>query len=422
MPAPILVCTVGGSPEPVLSAIRHTGAGRVVFLCSAEGGRDGRGSQTMLDGPDGIPARAGLAEGAWEQRIIAADDPDRAFVECHAVLTELRRRHPRAELRCDYTGGTKSMSAALILARIAAPGEGVKLQVMTGERQDLKQVTDGTEQPLTLAVDTALAERALARAAALWSSHGYAEAAAVLQPFVIDLEHAESVPRPFRERLAQVYRVSEMLAAWDRFEHARALHLLKTHRLGRGWSEVERLRAPLDLLADPARRMPLLLLDLCHNALRRAARGQFDDAVARCYRLVEATAQHLLKACDVDTAAVDLARLPETLREKWGRKLGPKREAGLLNAWHLLHDLDPERAATRHLWQECQGRKPIDRLQSWIEHRNFSLLAHGFEPVGEKGWDEVRSWLDRYWIGAIWPSLAADLDLPQLPDRLPEPQ
>lgn len=419
MPAPILVCTVGGSPEPVISAIRHSRAARVVFLCSAEGGRDGRGSQSMLEGPDGIPARAGLAEGAWEKRIIAADDPDRAFVECHAVLTEERRDHPRSELRCDYTGGTKSMSAALILARIAAPGEEVRLQLMAGERQDLRQVTDGTERPVTLAVDMALAERALARAAALWANFGYAEAAAVLEPLVVALEHAESVPRKFRRRLVQAFRASEMLAAWDRLDHEWALHLHKSHKVGRGWRGVDKLRTPLEALADPRRRMPLLLLDLWHNACRRAARGQYDDAVARCYRLIEATAQHLLKAHGIDSSAIDLTRLPEAIRDKWEKELGPKREAGLTKAWQLLHDLAPDHAATGHLWQEIHGRKPIIALDQWIGRRNQSLLAHGFAPVGQDGWLEVKEWMDRHWLAVLWPAVADGADLAQLPKRLP---
>ena len=41
-------------------------------------------------------------------------------------------------------------------------------------------------------------------------------------------------------------------------------------------------------------------LDLWRNAERRAVQGRYDDAVARCYRMVEWTAQWLLRTrCNV---------------------------------------------------------------------------------------------------------------------------
>lgn len=416
MPRTILLCTVGGSASPIRTAIRTARPDFVRFLVTAEGGPDGGGSRGQAEK---LAAELGLADAAYDIHTLPADDPDAAGILCDGHVAELRRRWPNARLVCDYTGGTKSMSAALMLAGIKDPQAGVVLQLMKGDRRDLEKVADGTERPVRVAVDALLAERALDRAARLWASFGYAEAAAVLAPHLDDLAAAESVPAPFRERLAAAAHASEALAAWDRFDHAHALRLFRDHALDKR-AKLGSWLQPLRALAHPDKRQPLLLLDLWHNALRRAARGQYDDAVARCYRLVEATAQHLLASRHrIDTDAVDLARLPERIRSKWEKELGSKREAGLAKAWRLFLDLDPDHPAAQHLARPWQGTKPLKGLDDWIALRNRSLLAHGFDPLGRDGWDRVQEWMQRHWLAMVWPGLGCALDLPQLPNELP---
>ncbi|MCS7269419.1 MAG: hypothetical protein NZ704_15320, partial [Geminicoccaceae bacterium] len=62
--------------------------------------------------------------------------------------------------------------------------------------------------------------------------------------------------------------------------------------------------------------------------------------------------------------------------------------------------------------------KPLAALEKWIELRNLSLFAHGFEPVGRDGWEAVRRWMERFWLDAIWPHLGCEDRLPQLPTSL----
>ncbi len=417
-PKTILICTVGGSRSPIRTAIRSLAPGRVVFLVSAEGGSDGRGSAPEAEA---LASELGLPAGCFEIESIAADDPDGAGIRCAEIVRRERRAAPSARLVCDYTGGTKTMSAALMLAAIAEPEARIDLQFMRGERRDLNRIAEGTERPVRLGVDALLAERALERADRFWRSGGYAEAEAVLRPSHDDLEAAEHVPQTVRRRLARALHASAMLAAWDRFEHRRALALLNDHGLGQRWPEIARLREPLQRLAhaDADRRMPLLLLDLWQNARRRAARGQYDDAVARAYRLLEATVQYLhARETGIDTSAVDLSRLPEASRAKWEAELGPKRQAGLVKAWALFLELRPQHPIARALATPFQGRKPLDTLQAWIRARNDSLLAHGFVPVGEDRWREVEGWIERHWCATMWPAIGGGLDLPAFPTSL----
>jgi CRISPR-associated protein (TIGR02710 family) len=433
MPPTVLLCTVGGSPEPIVKAIEARRPDHVVFIVTAKGGSDGRGSATQVTGPvpappalppgrapdlRTIPERAGLPAGAWELLEVEADDPDSAFWACRSKLREVLRRHPTATIWADYTGGTKSMTAALITATIDL-GANVKLQVVSGERADLIKVVSGTERAQPIAIDVILAERALDQAAHLWSNFGYAEAALILEPRLGDLARAESVPEKFRKYLAMAVYASHALAAWDRLDHREALKLFQVHALDKR-AKLGPWLQPLRTLVQLDKRQPLLLLDLWHNAQRRAARYQYDDAVARCYRLVEATAQYLLASKHgIHTDKVDLAKLPEASRSKWAEELGGKREAGLAKAWRLFIELNPEHAAAKKLSQRSQGKKPLEELDEWIKLRNGSLLAHGFEPLGRDGWDRVNFWMQRHWLSAVWPSLAADLDMPQLPTKLP---
>jgi CRISPR-associated protein (TIGR02710 family) len=412
----VLICTVGGSPAPIRSAVRSLAPAFVRFLVTNKGGADGRGSWPQAES---LAAELGLAADAHDIRAVPADDPDRAGILCEQYVRELRGRWPRAPLVCDYTGGTKSMSAALMLAGIKDPADDIELQLMRGERRNLDHVADGTERPLRVAVNALLAERGLERARLLWESFAYAEAATVLRPHVDDLAAADAVPEAFRQRLLTVCRASEALAAWDRLDYKRALALFREHALDKR-ARLGSLLLPLQALAAAEKRMPLLLLDLWHNALRRAARGQYDDAVARCYRLVEATVQHLLVSRHgIDTGKVEFARLPGPLREKWQRELGAKGEAGLAKAWRLFVELDPEHPASRRLTRPWQGRKPITTLEDWIGVRNRSLLAHGFVSVGPEAWERVKEWSVCHWLAVIWTSLECKLELPQLPTALP---
>ncbi len=433
---PVLVLTVGGSPQPLKSAIRTAEPCFVAFVCSDASGRRADGSPSPSSVPEAhaIAAELGLEPTEFEVHEVPPDDPDVAGPLAAAIVDALCRRFPAARLRLDYTGGTKTMSAALMLAGIREPGARVELQIMKGAREDLNHVTDGTERPVRLAVDALLAARTLDVADRFWQRFGYAEAEALLAGPAEDLEHAETVPLALRQRLRRAHALSHLFAAWDRFDHPTALHVAGA------WGEgppldAARLRT-LRSLATERRATPLLVLDLWRNAERRAARGQFEDAVARCYRATEATAQWLLhEHVGIETGDVDLAKVPADLHRRIVKHGSPKGklQIPLTAAWDLLSgwaERADAPAAFRHV--KAVLRQPVpalrmrparlamdDRKEGWTARRNASILAHGFDPVGPDEWRQVESWMRHVLIDGIFPGagLAPATLLPQLPDR-----
>jgi hypothetical protein len=151
----------------------------------------------------------------------------------------------------------------------------------------------------------------------------------------------------------------------------------------------------------------LHLRDLWHNAQRCAARGRYDDAVARLYRLWEAIAQWLLRAdCSIDTAVI---------------------QTGLRKSWELYLHLRPDGAAAS-LWQrpaqlgDKQG-KEIELLDLRLSTRNKSILAHGWNPVTPAGWQSLSQWTETGLLDVLVREaqrLGEPHELPQLPAALPD--
>ena len=131
---------------------------------------------------------------------------------------------------------------------------------------------------------------------------------------------------------------------------------------------------------------PSRLLDLYLNMQRRAERGQFDDAVARAYRMLEWTAQWLLQRdAKIETKAVPADRIPDGVSLPQNEK--GHYFAGLRNAWTLLETLgnsDDVRTFARN-----RGKEALVLLTI----RNDSILAHGFQPITRAEWQKWDDWL-----------------------------
>jgi CRISPR-associated protein (TIGR02710 family) len=394
----ILLLTVGGSHEPVVRAIRERRPARVVFFCSGRDPGTGRaGSCTQITGQGhvikartedsapslpNIPVQAGLTAEDFEVIEVPTDDLDEAFTRMTQVLARVREKAPQARLIADYTGGTKTMSAALVLAALESPG--VELELVTGNRANLQRVVSGTEYLAVASVERLRTERAMGQALAAWGRFGYAEAANALERLPPPADHALAVT------LNRARDLSRAFEAWDRFDHSRAHALLEPYAavLSAGLARsltLLKLAASAEESSQP-RREALLIEDLWLNAERRAA-ARFDDAVARAYRVIEWTAQWLLRAhLGIDTADVPPDRVPPGIDIRPGRD--GRRQAGLFAAWQLLAHHLPQRPAAQFFARE--ERTLLDLLQA----RNRSILAHGFAPIGKDAWGRMRRWMN----------------------------
>ena len=238
MNAPVLLCTVGGSHQPILSAIRSSAPRYVCFFATGKDPGSGNpGSMVQITGAGkvikarltderptlpNVPTQAGLAQDTFSAREVPADDLDGTYLVISDAIAELHRRFPDARFVADYTGGTKTMTAALVCA--ALDSEDVDLQLVTGARDNLVRVADGTERAMGASVARLRLDRTMARYLEAWRRFAYREAAHGLEAIRISADHAD------RSRLDLALALSRALASWDDFDHDCALALIEPYQ------------------------------------------------------------------------------------------------------------------------------------------------------------------------------------------------
>lgn len=356
------------------------------------------------------------------------DDPEAIFLALRDVLPGLVERYPKARLVFDYTGGTKSMTSALFQAALSMPGAG--LQFMAGRRDTLDRVADGSERATAIAVDWLLAERTEARLRQAWERFAYADCADGIRDLLDNLGTDDKAPARVRERLCDLGAAAAAFDAWDRFDHEDAARRLASLAL----------RHPsLEPFAELSRRVETCegarLVDLFRNAERAAARGRFDDAVARCYRLIEWTVQwHLRRAFRIDTGAMDwdstyltddvvsAAGLRE-LRQRQRESATPNKTlGGLAQTLALACAIEPEGALARFdrsPYPDSKHRTCAKRRAYVLGKRNHSILAHGARPLGPEDWDKFRAFM-AHWNEHLLHPLLREAGIDPSPRQLPQ--
>jgi len=416
----ILICTVGGSHQPIVSAINDQRPDYVIFICTDKDPATGRaGSSSQITGTGNcikaqfsddkptlpnIPAQTGLTSEQYEVCSTLSDDLDQIYLACSCAIDSVFNRFPNAKIIADYTGGTKSMSAGLVMA--ALEYQNIELQLITGSRGDLIKVHDGSQYAACANIEQIRFERLIAPYRQAWTRFSYSEAEAGLQ--LIKAPNNNQL----RGDYARFRELSHAFAEWDNFNHQAPLVILQRYAP----SLPDQLKAYLAIAMrlndnNIAKREAAQLLDLYLNAQRRAAQGRFDDAIARVYRLIEWTAQWLLKTqCHIETANVDQAAIPEGVTLTQNRD--GQWQAGLFAAWQLVKFKTAGEAASFIHREE-------KNLFNHIKIRNKSILAHGFEPVKACDWQIIQSWLDQQFIPMLLAE-AASVGIKELPAQLPK--
>jgi hypothetical protein len=130
----LLVCTVGGTVEPLVRSLLHWRPARVLFVPSAET----RGQvQEVLDG---YAREAGQPLGPGAYRVRCVDDAQ----DIQGCLSTIRALDQEVEewlargadcrIVADYTAGTKCMSAALALEARRWPASSPTSEAIAGRR------------------------------------------------------------------------------------------------------------------------------------------------------------------------------------------------------------------------------------------------------------------------------------------------
>lgn len=404
-----LVLTVGGSPQPIVNAIRYAqgvaprdGTLMVRFLCSC----DPDPKRSSCRAVPQIVADLGLEAGEYQSDPIAHYDD---LEECYLAARRVLESVPHDErLIANYTGGTKSMTAGLALA--ALEFEQCEINLVDGMRPGTgPSVKQGTEYTRAVPVRDLRARRQVSAARKRFEDYDYAGAAGLLGA-VAQLE----ISADLRSRVNAAREVCLGYDAWDRFAHERAQEQLASsleQRLRAGDGEAKQTKLVLgELVKGGGAQDPYLLVeDVLFNAERRAAQSRYDDAAARVYRAIELLAQTRLKR----TYRLDSSHLTSEAVEPqlWKRleeagvlprpRADGKRVVGLAGAWALLVAIPDQPLGT---WYDPKrtGAAPVVAggahgvVEEFLLVRNHSILAHGLTPVTQADYEaKVRPVVER---------------------------
>ena len=411
----LVVCTVGGSPEPIVATLKRWNPVRVRFVPTRETREQIDARVVPLARSEGLaldPGRYDVLELPDGQDFAGCVDTLRQLTP---IVEEWLGRGDQYQVVVDFTGGTKCMSAALALR--AHRWRCVFSYVGGSERtkEGVGVVISGKEQVLHAHNPwDALGFQAVEEFIALFDQQAFAAGAALADRTM------RNVGEQSRKReLNALKLLAEAYDAWDRFDQKSAMTKLQELakydndlRAVFGQSKADEVRTWTHMHLDYLRKLvegnsPSMLhvADLLANAQRRKAEGRIDDAVARLYRAIESLAQVALAERHQinNTKQVPLDRVPEALRGQWAARA----EEGLVflgvqDAYSLLDALGDE------LGTKFKQLQLHDRQRSPLTARNQSILAHGFERVSDKVFEQL-------WNAALQLAQIQEADLPVFP-------
>ena len=384
-----IVASLGGTPEPIITALLARRPAHALFVVS---------ESSAGDVEDKVVPRL---DGYVPQYQKAVVSNPQVLGTCYQ---EIRVRIARwleevgldpAKVYVDITGGTKVMSAALALAAVEhfsdfsyvggaarEPGTG---RVLSGAEEVIKSANPW---------DT-YAVRDLERANGLLRAWQADTASAVLKAA------AQKCAGSRKRCLDAFAALAEALGCGDRFEFAKAVRIFKGQRTVLelaldydSFRKVDGLCGHWEAIrnqVEKANETPgrETLLELFANAERRAGQGRYDDAVGRLYRAIELRGQQLVKlAFGAELGKPSLKDFPYAKRDAVRAKLGEPNGRGgqyelplnrLFQALEFSDDAELREKASHY-----EGiRKPL-------RDRNNSLLAHGVKPVSKGSFEALR--------------------------------
>jgi len=346
----------------ILSAITHYNPDKIVFFGSDES----KETITSLKDQYYEEKRKKLAD--YEFITVSGVDD---FDECFERMRRKIEEYEGYEIIIDYTSGTKTMT---MCAAICSMLYHKRLSLISGKRGKDGIVIPGTEKPGEQNLYSAYDKLQFDRVKDLFNSYRFEESRSTLNQIVI-LGEKETY-----EKMIDAYD------QWDKFNHQAAFEILKDI----SDSRVSQNKAFLGELVHKIN-LKYFIIDLINNAARRIEEEKYDDAVARLYRTVELVAQARLMDMDLidknrfkDNMAfvIRLDILKERLDDEVVNKHcnGQKDDdlkrgiikLSLYKSYALLHDLNDDLGVK---FDED------DTLQTLLQSRNSSILAHGLRSV-----------------------------------------
>lgn len=386
----ILFLTVGGSSQPNVTAINSLKPDYIFFVCTK--GDRYTGSTYCVDGEGYFDKKTNkktsdnlliLSEYKNEYEKIELDDPDdlnETISKIKYGISKAKDMNPE-EIILDYTGGTKTMSAASVL--IACNDRSLKLTVTKGVRTNIIS-TEGVSITELVDVGSARFEIITKTINQMLSHNLYTSAKMLIDNFLV--EH--TLEPNLKKRLEEISKICLIFEAWDKFNHKKAFEDFRIFKLVEKYPEhFNFLRKILEKDRNTGYE---ILFDLIKNAERKAANLNYDDAIARIYRAIEMFLQiRLKKEYNIDSSNIDLNKarnLPDEVKEKYKDKNG--KSLGLMESYEFLKDIDEK---LRDVLS-----KYSDNIKEKISTRNISILAHGKEPITKEDYKKFKECLNKF--------------------------
>lgn len=338
----------------------------------------------------------------YEELILSDEnDVEEVKCECQKIIDSLIKKDfdPR-DITTDFTSGTKAMSAGVVLAAVE-----MKLGALvyvSGKRGKDGRVISGAEKVISIEPNRTYAESMLKEAVNFFNTFQFDACLAVLrQARELIYEVAILNKISLLEELALAY------SKWDKFELVSAFLILdKVYKnpLLADWGIKNRIARNKEVLYKEKDNTFCVerIADLLENAKRRGdVEKKYDDSVARLYRLIEYASQFFVnrkglykmdKKGNPDPEDLNLQMLPAGLQEKYlkykNQKDG-KVKLSLYLDYEVLFDLGDKAGKL------FKQRYEDGELKKMLSLRNNSILAHGFNPVIEKTYQQMLSEVDK---------------------------
>lgn len=408
---PALLISVGGSPEPVVFTLTTLRPTHVAYVCSAGSRASAASLQAQLD----------FAPTPDYLELTACEELGPCYAALRRELPAWLLRHglAAADVTVDYTGGTKTMSAALVLAATELFSNFCYVGGTRRDKAGVGTVISGSERVFSQANPwRELAIREFDRAAILWAAHQYAAARDLLRTT------KNQLPLERRPACERIVLLADALT--DRLALSLHAAAAKCHDLA---GKLRKNGTPPDIPGASAAHATLLLFadraatrlsaahaasgpasdphaqlrELLDNALLTARLGRYDDAAARLYRALELFGQNELAR--LTGGAFHLGRLKaDTLPPALAAFPLFANTDGLAIARRGIA-LEHVYRALAHLGHPAGQRavadfdSPASLHTPWrqaTQRRNQSILAHGVQPVSAEGFSALATLVADY--------------------------
>ncbi|HZR47863.1 MAG TPA: TIGR02710 family CRISPR-associated CARF protein [Candidatus Manganitrophaceae bacterium] len=405
-----LIVSAGKDPAPSLSAINLLHPEALCFFVS-EADREAI-DREIIPGIERPPRQ-------WDQ--IVTPDPEDLSACCRILLRELPGLASRWGTEpslwgIDYSGGTRTMAAALALCAADAASS-YHLIASKAEAKGGEELIVGAEARARYQgnVWDELAASVRREAAGAFNQARYREAADLFRKIE---KRVSGGAKPLYKGLVDL---AEGYGRWDALDYREGWNRLQSAKKGLEMSAlfggppglkegVARLKENLSFLEKlvmGAKEIPPeLFLDLLANARRRAElEGNFEEAALRLMRALEALEQAKLAERGFPPDRIDPDRLPASLKteflQRYTRPLDGRIKPDLYGGYRLLKELgDPAGIAFDQQWQA---------LKIPLEAAERSILGHGFTPISADRYQQL-------WDGASKISGAAPGKGPTFPN------